>query len=736
MKTLKQMLRQPMKTAFGIILVTLAVTVLCVGVGQAIDAKVTAKNLEESFDTVAIQSPQSILDESYNVNWENITELAQWAVEAAEANPGIIEEVSQNGLASTYIRDLIPVSYYESGFSYYDTAWYYTMDNFQPMPCGAPWSCAMFEITLEEIGEPQKLHEEYVIMEQGSETPHNTYDDWLDYENTVQKEIVTTGYVLNLRGKITRVLSLQEGFKDPTGMWIQLQYCAKSLEELESLTEVEPGGRYLVYGMDYYDIDWDFRKAIAADEKYMWPTLEIEEWDMSKFRYATEREKELWKAAEPWLDLYMLYNGAPVTETDYRTINAVSLTLQSSAYDLIQYEDIWDESGNLIEIREITNRTLTDANGNSVTVSAEEYGEYYKIPSIARLEGSAEEFLASEAGAVWQAALDRDTVNNHAFPVIGVDDLGYVEKFATQEARITEGREFTREELETGAAVCVISQELAAANGLTVGDTIHPNFYNADENLPYQDIFAENSGLANPTASFYFSTTPLLGEMEYTIVGIYRSDIPWERVDREENLYAFTPNTIFAPKASIPGRMQYSGLLQFQTVVLHNGRMDDFTDLMNQAGYAGCYLLYDQGYTDIAGNFSDYEALSRQVLQVCAAAYGIIALLYLLLFPGIQGKSLRIMENLGATGRQRRRHVLTGSMALLVPATALGAGAGILLWDCILDAMLASAEVLVEIELDAKVLITIALGQLVLMAVLSAIVAALVARSRKLSNRR
>ena len=727
MKSIRQLLRQPLKTLIGIIMMTLGVLALCVGIGQIYTAKTTADTLEKSFDTVGIMAGMTIAQDSKftsSLVLDSGRKAAQWVQETAQEHPDIVKQISQTGLASAYIRDLIPASYYEAEFWNYSIG-YTALLGTEVRPENSPQSCAMLEITLEEIGEAQEQTMSFTVEPERDASEFGDYSEWREYIKNRKMETVTAGYSVELRGKITSVLSLSDSVKDPTGMWLNFNYTAKTIEELEAfIAGLEIGSRYLVYGTNYLDVDWALRLQEGIDE-----------WDFSHLRLLTKLEVKQWEQAG-YYGVVAVYDGRFFFEHGYREINAVTMTVRSTPYSLINYEDIRDEAGNLLELREITEKVITDENGNSVTVSAEEFGEYYKNPSIVKLEGSAEEFLNSEAGAEWKAALERDAVNQHAFPVLGVDDLGYVAQFAREEAQIIEGRDFTEEELESGARVCIISQELATANGLTVGDTIHPNFFNADENLPYNALLSKNKGIINPSSGFYFSTTPLLGEMEYTIIGIYRSNEPWAYVTAAENHYAFTPNTIFVPKASVSADMQYSEFLQFKTVVLHNGRMDDFAAMMNRAGYAGAYLLSDQGYSIIAGNFSDYEAQSRQVMQICVAAYAIISLLYLLLYPGSHRKTMRLMQNLGVPGRQRRAHVFISSVVLLIPAAVIGAAAGFTFWEKINDKLKLSAGLLVDVQLEGKVLVIVALAQLVAMAALSALIAAFQARTRKLGKGR
>lgn len=190
-------------------------------------------------------------------------------------------------------------------------------------------------------------------------------------------------------------------------------------------------------------------------------------------------------------------------------------------------------------------------------------------------------------------------VNYQTFPVIGVDKLGYVADFARETARIVEGRDFTQEELTSGAKLCIISETLAAANGLTVGDTISPRFYNYDWNSPYQGFVSKGEGVVNHSAYVYTTQTEFSGEAEsYVIIGLYRQDNAWG--DVSENLYSFTPNTVFVPRASVSSDMDYGNQAFFQTLVLRNGAIQEFRALVDEAGYTDLFVYYDQEYTTIS----------------------------------------------------------------------------------------------------------------------------------------
>ena len=78
MKAIKQLLRQPLKTLLGVLLMTLAVAVLCICVGQSLASQYTKKGLNERFSTVAIASLQEDLTGGQMVMVEE--ELLEWLV--------------------------------------------------------------------------------------------------------------------------------------------------------------------------------------------------------------------------------------------------------------------------------------------------------------------------------------------------------------------------------------------------------------------------------------------------------------------------------------------------------------------------------------------------------------------------------------------------------------------------------------------------------------------------------
>lgn len=736
MKTVKQLLRQPLKTVVGILLMTLAAAIVCLCVGQALAAQTTKADLDRRFSTVAIP----IADEYATVSVKINEELLTWMEKVAREHPDIVRNLSRHGFLSAYIPELTPLNI--TSEQYPDqTGGNYAL---QPSPYNMPYTCAMLVFTLEQVGEPEVLTYSAPVGERLTRADFlsdEEYYEWLlDPEN--EKATVTAGYSRELVGTVTEVVSLPEGYPDPTGRTLRLTLSATTLSELLGFTP-EVGQQYITYGMDYVDEYWKLIGQVNADGQYnhwsFWP------YDPSLVRLITDREMDTFKAwAEKYpddqflasrLNWYAEYNGSVyLTKEQYKMLNAVSMSL-GQAISQIEYEEVRDAlTGALIELRSSDSVTYTDANGATVTVSQAAFNEQYRLPTIAKLEGSVEDFLQSNGGALWQTALDSAKINDQAFAVIGVDKLGYLADFAQEDCRIVAGRDFTEEELSGGARVCIVYEALAQANGLQVGDTVSLNMYGTDFGLPYQAQTENNSGLVNPSASFYFFDTEFVDCAEYTIVGICRGDAVF--ADVGENEYAFSANTLFVPKSSVQAAMEYRSSILFNTVVLQNGELETFHEMVLSAGFGGSFRYNDQNYSTVAANFHNYELLGRQILIIGAVVYAVLLLLFLLLFPATQKNNVRTMQSFGAGFMRRFCHVLASSMGIVVPAAVLGGMVGSQLWDEMVALLQTTTESAVALQIEPGALTQVAAMQLLFALVMNICVAVYVAAPRGMSARR
>ena len=728
MKTVKQLLRQPLKTVIGIVFMTLAAAVVCLCVGQAVAAHVTKETLDQRFSTVAIPLVQKSLEGDVDTDsFLMDEELVAWLDRMAEAYPQIVRGVAKHGILSAYIPELNPYIPDAKEYGVQKTL-NPAYTEFQASPYAMPNSCAMLVITLEEIEEPYALWDtvEYEPFRL-TEKDFINRSDYLEYLNTLKYATVQTGYQAKLVGTVTGVVALADGHRDPVGMRAQLTLQLPTLEAFEEL-DLEPGGQYIVYGMDYVDTHRQLigtMESVGAYDYYDFTRME--NFDPELLYILTPEQVEETQGV-----IVAKYDYISLTQYYYEKLNAISMTLDGVA-SLVRFEEIRDEDGYLVDVVDKTEFTVTDGNGKTVTLSEEEYDQRYETPKIAPLEGSVEDFLTSEEGALWKSALECTEINNHAFTVIGVDRLNYLAEFSLQYAKIVQGRDFTADELESGARVCLVQEALATAQGMEVGDTVTLSFYSTDRSLPYQSFREDGKGILNPTASFYFATTPFTETAEYTIVGFYQ-DESWP--DVEENPYGFSANTVFVPKSSVQTPMEESESIVLNTVVLENGMLEEFHELVLASGFGGRLRYNDQNYGTIAANFHNYETLGRQVLVIGAVIYTVLLALFLLLYPGSVRKNIRTMQSFGAGFFRRFGYVLTSSLAIVIPASLLGGWVGSLLWDEMVAALQTTAESAVALQIEPGMLAGVAGAQLLAALVLSIFVALFVAAPTGISRRK
>ena len=714
MRTIRQLGRQPLKTLLGIVLIALAVSILCLCVSQALAASNTLAELDYNFTTIALLTgdrQEDLIGNTRFISTELPEDLSNWIDKVIGEHPDIVTSADP-GLASAVIPELTPDNITQhirivDGMNDFD----YFLES---KPVGTPYSCAMLEIILDEIGEPSESIKTYRL---------NSAGDIGELSN---------GIYVPLTGTVYRVIGLQEGYADPTGFTLKMTL---RLPDMDAWNEMEllTGEHYLVYGMDYYDQDWYLRGMISDG---LMRDL-IGPLDPDGLHYLTDEERLKYiknGAKNPPIAYYD--DGSIKTSLDSTEVGffrSATLTLEDKSI-MPQYD--WNIGENGYPSPSLrTEYSYLDENGVNVTISEEAYRERYTVPTIVHLDRSAEEFLSAEDGTRWLEALDNLRLNNHSFPVIGVDKLGHVAEFTLGNARIVGGRDFTQEEMDSGAKVCVIAESLAAASGLSVGDVITPQFYNYDWSSPYQYFLDGGEGSIDPS-SYYITPTVTFEETAdtYTIIGLYRQDNEWAYGD--DNLYSFTPNTIFVPRASVPSTMDHGDQGFFQTLVIENGKIEEFQRLAADAGYDDVLFYYDQGYTTVAKSLFDYQDVASQAMLTGLLIYIALLSIFLVMFPLQQKKNLLIMNSLGAPKTDMTRHTMLYSIGILVPGTVIGIGAGAILWKHVVDALMNSAKVMVAIELHFLNIALPAIIQLLVALLLTLQFAHVITKKILLSKRR
>lgn len=681
MKTVRQLFRQPVKTAAGIIMIALAVAILVTSVGQHAATELTRDNLNDGYDTVALLSDEYFWEQTdigrYHYS-ELPVDIQEWVDSTIQSRTDLVQAESFTELYSAYIPGISPDNFskYENGDN---------MDFYNPaVGIGNPYRCAMLEVMMTAVG---------TVIEEQVVSYGTSMADMQDYREYISMLCI---------GTVEQVIGLEQGFDSPVGKTIAFTIRVYSEDELDAM-ELEVGQRYLIYGMDYSDVQGDALNSRISTNPALY--------------------EEIFGAAEIGL------NGP-----EYDSIME-QVDCYMSVCDYASLPIIYRNNGGF-EIRtDLRQYSYRDENGTMNNyIPAEEYIPNYCVPTIVKLNDTAESYLDSEDGTLWRQALEEMEISNHGFPVLAVDKLGYQVAFARGESRIVEGRDFTESERMEGTNVCIISESVATQNGLSIGDTIKLQTYAYDPNIEVQgsDLM---TGTRFPSAAIYSRALGFTSEMEtYTIVGIYRQSNAWQN---REDSYGFTPNTIFVPKGSISGDVRTGTQGIFYTLVLGNGKMKEFQSLQEEAGYPNLFICLDQGYTEIVAGLDAYERVSANALYIGIAGCIVILILFLALFPLQQGSTLATMSSLGASKGQRIIHIVVSTLAVLLPGAALGGLVGLLLWERVAETLMESVNV--QIPLDANMIIlapSLTLGVLAVMFVVILLVAVFVSGNKGLMRRK
>lgn len=343
------------------------------------------------------------------------------------------------------------------------------------------------------------------------------------------------------------------------------------------------------------------------------------------------------------------------------------------------------------------------------------YNVYYcaadgQLPFYAEYEGDVGAFLASDEGRVWrEEIIPWVETNINSAAVVLTDNLYTLYNFNSGTASILEGRAFEPEEYESGAAVCLVSAEFAAYNGLAPGDRLGLDFYDTGSAQSEYSMFSTGGTITELTSRTLVMTPENRTgfAQEYEIVGIYTAP-EWTPGQQ-----SFTAETIFVPKASVPDAEQYeSDYASFLNALeLENGASEAFLEYMAAQGMPDSFICFDQQYSALETSIEALTQNSTRLLVLSSAVFVLVLALYMALAMHRMGGTARAMRLLG----QSDRAVFREMQFFLVPAALisviLGAAAAALAFGDLTRAILSE-----NIGLSFAMLLICALAQFVILA--------------------
>ena len=354
-------------------------------------------------------------------------------------------------------------------------------------------------------------------------------------------------------------------------------------------------------------------------------------------------------------------------------------------------------------------------------------------PLYAEYEGDWRDFLETEEGRVWKEEIIPCYERSHdSAAVLLTDNIQSLSQFCQEESALLEGRFITREEYDSGAAVCMVSADYALYNDLQVGDTITLDLYKP----AYFSTFGQVWQGPNGADVNYTCCMPLVDEnrldvvRDYTIVGLYT--VPARPLDPDG--HGFRGDTVLAPKASAPevvnAAEEDKATPLLNTLVLKNGSIEEFEAYMAENGAAKRFRYHDYGYTEIRSSLESMGEGALRLAVLGGAAFLIGAAVFLLASFARMSPSARSLRLLGANSRRVTQDMLCALLPLTAAGVLMGGVLGGLLYGQVCQLVL--SQVLTP---DWVGLAVCALLQLAVLGAAEAVWAALTAK-RSLMRRK
>ena len=243
---------------------------------------------------------------------------------------------------------------------------------------------------------------------------------------------------------------------------------------------------------------------------------------------------------------------------------------------------------------------LAEVSSNGLVYSVPEEGI---LPLYAEYTGDLWEYLEGE-GRIWlDEVIPAVELNYSAAKLMLTDNVYSMYWFNTGDASILEGRPFTREEYSSGADVCLVSLHYAQHNGLQIGDQLRMELYHpAVDSFQSAAIDEAGNFVAGETGDRTFlEMNPCYPDnalgltKTYTIVGVYTAPTD------ARGTFAFGEDVIFAPKQSVPKaeafEMEGENIPLLTSLMIENGTSAEFEAYLEEQGWEGSCLYFDQGYS-------------------------------------------------------------------------------------------------------------------------------------------
>jgi len=315
------------------------------------------------------------------------------------------------------------------------------------------------------------------------------------------------------------------------------------------------------------------------------------------------------------------------------------------------------------------------------------------------LDGSLEDALASDRGDFIKTALSVAEISHNSLMALTTDDINSIQRFNQRTNKFVEGRAFNAAEIAQGARVCVISEQLALLNDLSVGDSLPLRLYPTT----LGNLSSGADSVWPPSA--YHPGLELTEAADYVIVGIY-SGLAQEMRD-----HSISPNIVIIPASSFEGaqgtptaRMNYSSYDPplLYTIIVPNDGIEEGKALIESAaqGFGGFFRFFDQGYATLKPILSNLRFSMTWILALAAVGWLIAVAMFSVFYIGRKGKEIALLYGIGVSKLRGFLWVYMQSAFVIVIGQCIVLAVSVTFFSNILEAAVSATTSFTEIYRD------------------------------------
>ncbi len=277
--------------------------------------------------------------------------------------------------------------------------------------------------------------------------------------------------------------------------------------------------------------------------------------------------------------------------------------------------------------------------------------------------------------AYYEKAWEDSRIQQYVHNVQLTNDISSVPAYHIGGASLKEGRLITEEEYQSGAKVCMVSDELAKYQAWKLGDKLHMKLFESDY-LPERSTF-------NTQPVWNSGSNEFCHEGTYEIVGIYQKNPVNGNSGISPNTLDMSFFNIYIPEQSVPVQKTLEETTvhgSLFSIKLKNGSIDQFLRDMETKGlttekegqYTPSFSFYDQGYSAVQPGLQSMNGTAKLLLALSTALLLIVCVLLAYFFWQSQKQTVGVYRLLGGSKRTAVRAILLCTLLLCILGSVLG----------------------------------------------------------------